>query len=39
MLKALVVLSLLMLACWTHPHEQIGVCPDYKGLIQHGNIR
>lgn len=38
MLKALVVLSLLMLACWAHPHEPIGVCPDYKGLIQHDHL-
>ena len=36
MLKALVVISLMILACWAHPHEPVGVCPDYKGLIQHG---
>lgn len=38
MLKTIVVIGLLMLACWSHPHEPVGVCPDYKGLIQHGKI-
>lgn len=36
MLKALVVISVLILACLAHPHDPIGVCPDYTGLIQHG---
>lgn len=36
MLKTLLLVSLVILACWSHPHDQVGVCPDYKGLIQHG---
>jgi len=36
MIKTILIVSLVILACWAHPHEQVGVCPDYKGLIQHG---
>jgi hypothetical protein len=36
MLKTLLLVSLVILACWSHPHDPVGVCPDYKGLIQHG---
>lgn len=38
MLKTLVVVTILILACWSHPHDPVGVCPDYKGLIQHGHL-
>lgn len=38
MFKTVLVLSLLVLALRAHPHEPIGVCPDYKGLIQHGKL-
>lgn len=36
MLRTLLLVSLVFLACWSHPHDPVGVCPDYKGLIQHG---
>ena len=36
MLKTLIVATILIIACWAHPHDPVGVCPDYTGLIQHG---
>jgi hypothetical protein len=34
MLKNLLVLSVLILACWADYHVPLGACPDYTGLIQ-----
>ena len=36
MLKAILIVSLMILSCEAHPHEPVGICPDYRGLIQHG---
>jgi hypothetical protein len=38
MLRTILIVCILILSCAAHPHEKMGACPDYVGMIQHGKI-
>ena len=38
MLRTFFIVCILILSCLAHPHDKIGACPDYTGMIQHGRF-
>jgi hypothetical protein len=38
MLRTFFIVCILILSCTAHPHDKIGACPEYTGMIQHGKI-